>query len=179
MNAQIDVSDIMSATMQSKLVVLAACETGHAKEVYRGNNAITLTTAFMLAGCDNVIGSFWPVVDWSAAIFMAELYELLLCQIDQVRLTRIPGEVSVIRTLRETQLWMKDNAVAVNGDRVLAEFTYRTLPELRNLSLSRRDFKSLRDPLHWAAFFLAGTGSIPVKVVQAGNDVCSSAGRRA
>ena len=146
MNAQIDVSDILSTTMQSKLVVLAACETGHAEELYRANNAITLTTAFLLAGCDNVIGSLWPVVDWSAAIFMAKFYDILLGQLDAVRREPKAREISVANVLKETQLWMRETAAAVNGDRALAEFSYQTMPEMRKLALSRRDLSLCRIP---------------------------------
>jgi CHAT domain-containing protein len=56
-----------------RLVTLSACDTG-AGESRSGEGVFGLRRAFMLAGCDNLLMSLWPVGDQITAEIMADFY---------------------------------------------------------------------------------------------------------
>ncbi|NJO01122.1 MAG: CHAT domain-containing protein [Bacteroidia bacterium] len=53
----------------AEMVILSACETGTGK-FSRGEGILSLGRAFKLAGCKNVVMSFWPVDDQSTSQLM-------------------------------------------------------------------------------------------------------------
>jgi tetratricopeptide (TPR) repeat protein len=55
------------------LVTLSACETGIG-EARSGEGVFGLRRAFMIAGCDNLLMTLWPIGDEAAAKFMADFY---------------------------------------------------------------------------------------------------------
>ncbi|MGW9302286.1 CHAT domain-containing protein [Streptomyces cyaneofuscatus] len=86
-----------------ELVVLAACRS---QVSGRGpDEAYSLSTAFLVAGANSVVGSLWPVPDDATSVLMFMTHHFLR------RTGRSPG-----RALRQAQLWMLDPArVAPEG----------------------------------------------------------------
>ncbi|MFD8201858.1 CHAT domain-containing protein [Streptomyces sp. NPDC059701] len=77
------------------LVLLAACSS-HVSG--RGlNEAFSLSTAFLVAGADSVVGSLWPVPDEATSVLMFLTHHFL----------RTHGEPPA-KALRRAQLWMLD-----------------------------------------------------------------------
>nr|WP_237518943.1 CHAT domain-containing protein [Streptomyces sp. SID5910] len=75
------------------LVLLAACSS-HVSG--RGHNeAFSLSTAFLVAGADSVVGSLWPVPDEATSVLMFLTHHFL----------RTHGEPPA-KALRRAQLWM-------------------------------------------------------------------------
>ncbi|MER7190320.1 CHAT domain-containing protein [Streptomyces flaveolus] len=84
------------------LVLLAACSS-HVSG--RGHNeAFSLSTAFLVAGADSVVGSLWPVPDEATSVLMFLTHHFL----------RTHGEPPA-KALRRAQLWM------LNPDRELPD----------------------------------------------------------
>jgi CHAT domain-containing protein len=76
-------------------VVLAACTTNVAGEEY--DEALTLSTAFLIAGAGCVVGSLWAVPSASTGLLMYMFHHFLR------EAPADPGEA-----LRRAQLWMLD-----------------------------------------------------------------------
>ncbi|WP_152037902.1 CHAT domain-containing protein [Micromonospora sp. B006] len=74
-------------------VVLAACTTNVAGDEY--DEALTLSTAFLIAGADSVVGSLWAVPSASTALLMFMFHHFL---------RDTPGDPG--EALRLAQLWM-------------------------------------------------------------------------
>jgi len=68
------VSEIFDLNLNSKLVVLSACETGLGM-LSTGDEMIGLSRAFMYAGTPAIIVSLWPVEDATTALLMTRLHQ--------------------------------------------------------------------------------------------------------
>jgi CHAT domain-containing protein len=73
--------EIFNLGLNSRLVMLSACETGLGKQK-RGEGVIGLTRAFMYAGAPTVGVSLWSVADNSTAQLMTDFYKRLLATAD-------------------------------------------------------------------------------------------------
>ena len=62
------------AVAPGALVVLSACDSGVTLPDFRGEDFVSLSAAFLVAGASGVICSQWPVGDMTAALFMLLLY---------------------------------------------------------------------------------------------------------
>ena len=69
--------EIYNLELKAKLVTLSACQTGLGK-ISKGEGVIGLSRALVYAGSENIIVSFWSVVDQSTAGLMKNFYEQLL-----------------------------------------------------------------------------------------------------
>ena len=78
-------------------VVLAACDSDLTRMA--GDEALTLTTAFIAAGAASVVGARWSVDDRATAVAMFALHHFLVAE-------RMPAADAV----RAMQLWMLDPA---------------------------------------------------------------------
>ena len=67
-------NEIYELNMSASLLVLPICETGLGK-VNRGEGLIGLSRAFLYAGIDNLIVSYWKVSDLSTRELMVEFYK--------------------------------------------------------------------------------------------------------
>ncbi|MEO0867825.1 MAG: CHAT domain-containing tetratricopeptide repeat protein, partial [Cyanobacteria bacterium J06642_11] len=65
-------AEILTQSLQAKLVVLSACDTGRGK--ITGDGVIGLSRSFLAAGADNVMVSLWQVPDDATAELMVEFY---------------------------------------------------------------------------------------------------------
>lgn len=83
-----------------RLAVLAACESDSG-DWEDGEGGFSLTRAFHLAGCRDVISTLWPVNDASTAAIMKRFYELILngettiSALRQAQLDAIAGRLSI------------------------------------------------------------------------------------
>lgn len=73
--------EIFNLGLNSRLVMLSACETGLGKQK-KGEGVIGLTRAFMYAGAPTVGVSLWSVADNSTALLMSDFYKRLLATPD-------------------------------------------------------------------------------------------------
>ncbi|GGM76334.1 CHAT domain-containing protein [Dactylosporangium sucinum] len=106
-------------------VVLAACTTNVAGAEY--DEALTLSTAFQVAGATSVVGSLWAVPSASTGLLMYMLHHFL---------RETPGEPG--EALRRAQLWMLDPRRTVPAG---------AAPLARQVDLDR-----LAEPYRWAGF---------------------------
>ncbi|MFI0486630.1 CHAT domain-containing protein [Actinomadura sp. 9N215] len=111
------------------LVVLSACTSNLA--AYDHDEALTLATAFLTAGCACVVGSRWRVPDFATAVLMFMFHHFL-----------VEEEHPPVDALRLAQLWMLDSGRSVPG----------TLPEPLSGNLSLLSDADLTDIYVWAAF---------------------------
>ncbi|HEV7620142.1 MAG TPA: CHAT domain-containing protein, partial [Flavisolibacter sp.] len=65
--------EIYNLSLQNKLVILSACETGYGR-LERGEGVMSLTRAFAYAGCPDIITSFWKAEDESTAYISAKFH---------------------------------------------------------------------------------------------------------
>ncbi|MFD0683752.1 CHAT domain-containing protein [Actinomadura fibrosa] len=108
------------------LLVLSSCESDLAAAHY--DEALTLATAFLVAGVSEVIGSRWLVGDQATAVMMFVLHEEMAYGLP-------PADA-----LNAAQQWMADPGRCVE----------RLPPALRSLLAWQR--APLDSPGHWAAF---------------------------
>lgn len=136
------------------LVTLAACESGLSEVTRASDEYVGLSASFLEAGVSAVVGSLWPVNDFSSMLVMERFYDGLR-----------RGE-TVAAALRAAQLWLRD---------VTAGELAETVGEMRRRPAERRPISGRRaaalerglarlDPAHppyrptagWAAFVVAG-----------------------
>ncbi|MFF5225133.1 CHAT domain-containing protein [Dactylosporangium sp. NPDC000521] len=106
-------------------VVLAACTTNVGGTEY--DEALTLSTAFLVAGAASVVGSMWAVPSASTGLMMYMLHHFLREAPDD------PGEA-----LHRAQLWMLDPG--------------RRLPEGASALVRQVNLDRLVEPYRWAGF---------------------------
>jgi CHAT domain-containing protein len=84
--------DILGLKLNSKLVVLSACETSRGR-LLPGEGVLGPAQAFLQAGSASVLASYWRVDDEITATFMQRFYRYLLVE-----------RLSAAAALRKTQL---------------------------------------------------------------------------
>lgn len=82
--------EIFNLGLNSRLVMLSACETGLGKQK-KGEGVIGLSRAFMYAGTPTVGVSLWSVADQSTAQLMTDFYKRLLATADGSPSTAMRG----------------------------------------------------------------------------------------
>ena len=102
--------DIMSVSVQARLVVLCCCHTGQGKVSSEG--VIGITRAFMAAGARSVLATLWPIDDLATKEFMEKFYSEL-CE-----------ETSVCEALKRTMnLFQKHEKEYYRSFKIWAPFT--------------------------------------------------------
>jgi len=76
-DAPIFILDIFNMALNSRIVVLSACETGLGK-LSEGDELVSLSRAFMQAGADNLAATLWKVEDRTTRDIMIAFYKNLL-----------------------------------------------------------------------------------------------------
>ena len=69
--------DILELKLRARLVVLSACDTSRGR-LLPGEGVLGLAQAFLEAGAESVVASYWRVEDGATAPFMERLYHHLL-----------------------------------------------------------------------------------------------------
>ncbi len=77
----LQVYEILRLSLDARLVTLSACQTGlgtgYFNEIPAGDDFVSLTRAFLLAGSDAVLASLWEVDDRSTVELMSRFYQRL------------------------------------------------------------------------------------------------------
>jgi CHAT domain-containing protein len=139
---------------QARLVALSACETGLSELNSGGDEFVGLSTGFLFAGANSVIGSLWAVPDFTTGLLMGCFYRLLKAQTQQ------GAEADVALALKQAQHWLrqlslKDLAaqrLAIPADS-LDNFDLSLQHLQRHHSPEDQPFQS---PYYWAAFTAVG-----------------------
>jgi CHAT domain-containing protein len=146
---------------QARLVALSACETGLSDIKSASDEFVGLSTGFLFAGCNSVIGTLWTVPDISTGLLMAHFYRLLKAQTPQdsggVALALKQAQHG-LRTLSLAQLPEQLEALRATLPPVLADnMVHNFALDLqwlnRNHAPSDCPFSS---PFYWAAFSAVG-----------------------
>ena len=144
---------------QARLVALSACETGLSELNSLSDEFVGLSSGFLYAGCNSVIGTLWTVNDLSTGLLMGEFYRLLKQQEQTQPFT------DVALALKQAQQWLRQltcaEAVATLQRLVpsLAADGQETVKRSIRRSLSERyaaDDRPYRHPFYWAAFCAVG-----------------------
>jgi hypothetical protein len=152
--SRLTVGDILQAgPSRAAAVVLSACESG-VPGPYLLDEAISLPTAFLAAGCKAVVSTLWLVEDLSAALVMLCFYWLW-------RHKNYPAPVALARA----QHWLRtttdlDKCRFVETDLVTAKaFTESDAAALTG-RLQKRSASmtgnSYAEPYYWAGFYFTG-----------------------
>jgi CHAT domain-containing protein len=143
-----------------RLAVLSGCETGRTQPNLVGEE-VSLPAAFIAAGYAAVLASRWAVDDLSTTLLMGEFHRRW-----------ISGRVSVAAALAASRRWLRDlskaqalaliDALPAAIDSALPERSRRcrALCLRARRQLAQAHEQPFADPLHWAAFFVAGDGAV-------------------
>ena len=144
---------------QARLVALSACETGLSELNSLSDEFVGLSSGFLYAGCNSVIGTLWTVDDLSTGLLMGEFYRLLKQQ------EQTQPSTDVALALKQAQQWLRQLTCAE-----AVATLQRLVPSLdadgqesakRSIrrSLSERyatDDRPYHHPFYWAAFCAVG-----------------------
>ncbi len=143
---------------QARLVTLSACETGLSEINSLSDEFVGLSSGFLYAGCNSVIGTLWTVSDISTGLLMAEFYRLLKQQEQTQRQT----DVAV--ALKQAQHWLRhltceqalariEHALPSLPEAVRPNYTY----DIQELKRRHQPTDCLySSPFYWAAFCAVG-----------------------
>jgi CHAT domain-containing protein len=106
--------DILDTKLDSRLVVLSACETSRGR-LLPGEGVLGPAQAFLQSGVGSVVASHWRVSDKETAAFMQSFYRNLLQQ-------RLPAGAA----LRRAQL----DQLSAGGDLHWAAFSLYGWPDI-------------------------------------------------
>jgi len=85
-DGRLQVADVYGMSLDARLVVLSACQTGIGSgmlaDVPSGDEWVSLSQSFLMAGARNVLATLWPVEDRSTAELMKSFYEELAAGAD-------------------------------------------------------------------------------------------------
>ena len=143
-----------------RLAVLSGCETGRTRPNLVSEE-VSLPAALIAGGFAAVLGSRWPVDDLSTTLLMSTFYR---------RWFR--GGIGVCQALRESVAWLctlgREEAAAIV--RSLPVQLKETLPEKAEqlkpvcldaaVAIEAGPAQPFGSPEYWAAFFVAGDGSL-------------------
>ena len=77
-DGRLEVHEVLGLTLNARLLVLSACQTGLAAgtlaDVPAGDDWVGFTQAFLFSGASNVLATLWPVQDIATAQFMERFY---------------------------------------------------------------------------------------------------------
>ena len=75
-DGRLTVHEVMSLSLDSRLVTLSACETGLGY-LDRGDEMVGLSRSFLYAGSGAVIVSLWSVADYQTSLLMSKFYSYI------------------------------------------------------------------------------------------------------
>jgi CHAT domain-containing protein len=78
-NGTFGLLDILQMKVDSRLVVLSACDTSRGR-LLPGEGVLGPAQAFLQAGASSVVASYWRISDQATAEFMRVFYEYLLLE---------------------------------------------------------------------------------------------------
>jgi len=144
---------------QARLVALSACETGLSEINSLSDEFVGLSSGFLYAGCNSVIGTLWTVNDLSTGLLMGQFYRLLKQQ------EQAQQRTEVALALKQAQSWLRQltcaEAVLTLQQQVpnLPEGIQETAKRSIRRALSERyaaEDRPYTNPFYWAAFCAVG-----------------------
>jgi CHAT domain-containing protein len=144
---------------QARLVALSACETGLSEINSLSDEFVGLSSGFLYAGCNSVIGTLWSVNDLSTGLLMGQFYRLLKQQ------EQTQQRTDVALALKQAQRWLRQltcaEAVLTLQQQVpnLPEGIQETAKRSIRRALSERyaaEDRPYSNPFYWAAFCAVG-----------------------
>jgi len=131
-------------------VVLSACQTALTDFLRLPEEVIGFPSGLLQAGAHVVVGTLWPVSDWSTHLLMARFYE------------ETRGGLRVAEALREAQVWLRSLSalkVAVFAEQAYRAAGLRENPALlqawrhyRRRAENAPDDRPFAHPYYWAGF---------------------------
>ena len=143
-DGQLTVNEIFSLDLQSKLIVLSACDTGLG-DIGEGDDFTGLSRAFMYAGAQGVIVSLWKVDDSITVWLMTRFHQYLKAGRNASEALALAQRDIILRHFNDAQ---------VEGIRNVE------MPEQIKQAISRHSDASSRNPYYWGPFVLIGNGSV-------------------
>jgi CHAT domain-containing protein/tetratricopeptide (TPR) repeat protein len=146
----------LGGTLESRLVVVSACQSALPYIAGPSGEAFATSTAFLAAGSACVIASLWSVDDLATAILMTKLYEEMFDN------AKRPPEA-----LRRAQLWLRD--LTYKGEAAFLSLHPNLDAEARRRRENgggaspsavdgwTRSGRPFADPRYWAPFIAIGT----------------------
>ena len=132
-------SEVQALDLSAELTVLSACDTGSGV-YYDGEGVMGLGRAFLLAGSDSVLATYWPINSLATVTFMEGFYK------------KVGKGVAKEDALRQTQLeFLRGGIAKSKGERGLVLDT----GEPTRAANAQID-ASGRHPYYWAPFVLIG-----------------------
>ncbi|WP_414552561.1 CHAT domain-containing protein [Anabaena sp. CCY 0017] len=145
------VSEIFDLHLQEcRLVTLMACETGLIDYTSLSDEYIGLSSAFLYAGANTVVSSFWQVSQGASAFLMIKFYENLQTQ------------SNIALALQEAQIWLRDvtNKQIKQWLKPKKSIIRNILQEkwfdLLKLFHEDENAQPFKSPYYWAAFCTIG-----------------------
>ncbi|MCL2925732.1 MAG: CHAT domain-containing protein [Trichodesmium sp. MAG_R04] len=137
------------------LITLSACETSQV-DYQSISEYVGLSSAFLYAGCSNIVSSLWNVDEKATAFLMIKFYENLLRQLTE------KGELNVAIAINQAQLWLRDVTVAelqkwaseLKLEKPLVQKIQEDLKYL--ITWHDSDEQLYQKPFYWAAFCAVG-----------------------
>jgi CHAT domain-containing protein len=131
-----------------RLVTLSASETALTSWTDTSDDYLGFPSAFLLAGSNSVVGSFWDIDDLSTALLMINFYQNL----------QIESTIAI--ALNQSQLWLR-NITKLELEQWISENLWRLSPTLRlnlrrKLHLLSEDTQPFMEVFYWAAFSTIG-----------------------
>jgi CHAT domain-containing protein len=131
-----------------RLVTLSASETALTSWTDTSDDYLGFPSAFLLAGSNSVVGSFWNIDDLSTALLMINFYHNL----------QIESTIAI--ALNQSQLWLR-NITKLELEQWISENLWRLSPTLRlnlrrKLHLLSEDTQPFMEVFYWAAFSTIG-----------------------
>ncbi|REK78936.1 CHAT domain-containing protein [Rhodococcus erythropolis] len=147
-DGEFDVDRILRDLTASGVVLatFSSCQSAQPSTFALADEFLSVQSAVLYSGCRYSIGSLWPVADFAACVFMSRLYS-------EIATSGFVTIESLHRALRSTQLWVQRATLEV-----ILEFRRERSCEwdlpvtIRSQDLS---IVPLRNPRHWAAFYLS------------------------
>jgi CHAT domain-containing protein len=127
--------------ISARLVVLSACRSGSA--ALGVEQMLSLPAAFLAAGADAVLGTFWHTDEMASLLLFRRFYDLCIGE------GASPGVA-----LGEAQAWLMTSTAAVL--RAAAPAAALALAAGGELREAAEEALPYSHPWYWAAFFLAG-----------------------
>ncbi|MDX6636168.1 MAG: hypothetical protein QOF06_2371 [Solirubrobacterales bacterium] len=93
--------ELETLPISSRLAVVSACQTAHHDMSNLPDEAVSMSTALLLAGSSAVIATQWPVNDKATTLLMSHFYHEFLDE-----------EVGLAEALRRAQLWLRDSELS-------------------------------------------------------------------
>lgn len=127
--------------ISARLVVLSACRSGSA--ALGVEHMVSLPAAFLAAGAEAVLGTFWHTDEMASVLLFGRFYALC-----------IGDGLPPTAALGEAQAWLMTSAASAL--RKAAPAAALALPAAGELLEAGEDERPYSHPWYWAAFFLAG-----------------------